>query len=102
MKIDWNYRERMLMIDGKEISPVRSQKVFNHSPDGFNSGYSGSGPAQLALGILLEAMPQAKAQRLYQRFKWDYVANWKEDFHGEIDIEAWVARQEESLSHEHI
>ena len=37
-----------------ELHPDRSQAVKNHSPDGFNWGYSGSGPAQLALAILLE------------------------------------------------
>ncbi len=31
------------------------QDLFNHSPDGFEWGYQGSGPAQLALAILAHA-----------------------------------------------
>ena len=30
------------------LKPERSQRVKNHSPDGFNWGYAASGPAQLA------------------------------------------------------
>jgi hypothetical protein len=41
-------------LDGKYIDPAPSQKVYNHSPDGFNHGYCGSGPAQLALAIVLK------------------------------------------------
>lgn len=44
-----------LWIDGVEIKPARSQRVSNHSPDGFNWGYTGSGPAQTALAILCVA-----------------------------------------------
>lgn len=31
--------------------------VRNHSPDGFNWGYGGSGPSQLALAILIDHLP---------------------------------------------
>lgn len=61
-------------IDGQRLSPARSQKVHNHSPDGFMWGYGGSGPAQLALAILLEFTNQKTAQALYQQFKWDVIA----------------------------
>ena len=37
-----------------ELSPDRSLEVRNHSPGGFEWGYNGSGPAQLALAILLD------------------------------------------------
>ena len=82
--------QRQVWIDGREISPARSQAVWNHSPDGFNWGYGGSGPAQLALAILLEAgVPQERAVRA---FKWAHVAHWpaREPFVVEIDVEAWV------------
>src|SRR5204863_5783137 len=42
-------------MDGALLRPGRSQRVINHSPDGFAWGYGGSGPAQLALAILLAA-----------------------------------------------
>lgn len=43
--------------------------VINHSPTGFEWGYGGSGPAQLALAILCDAVGKEKALMLYQRFK---------------------------------
>lgn len=43
--------------NGKPLSLERSLKVFNHSPSGFSWGYGGSGPAQLALAILLRYLP---------------------------------------------
>jgi hypothetical protein len=60
--------------DGEVLSPTRSQKVWNHSPDGFGWGYGGSSPAQLALAILLEETDEATAMRLHQRFKWQVIA----------------------------
>lgn len=47
----------------------------NHSPDGFEWGYGGSGPAQLALAILCDATGNDQlAQRLYQKFKFAVIA----------------------------
>lgn len=63
-----------IWMNGKKLSPSKSQKVNNHSPDGFNWGYAGSGPAQLALAILLEIWPQPKAMDWYQKFKTMVVA----------------------------
>ncbi|MCK4554525.1 hypothetical protein KAU19_06245, partial [Candidatus Parcubacteria bacterium] len=45
---------RTVWLDGYQLSPKKSQLVINHSPDGFAWGYGGSGPAQLALAILIE------------------------------------------------
>lgn len=58
------------------LSPARSLAVANHSPTGFEWGYCGSGPAQLALGVLLEEFDEETALRYYQRFKWEIVANF--------------------------
>jgi len=42
----------------------------NHSPTGFEWGYPGSGPAQLALAILADALGNdRRAVRLHQPFK---------------------------------
>jgi hypothetical protein len=52
------------------LSPRRSQRIVNHSPTGFEWNYYGSGPAQLALAILLDCTNDREtAQRGYQRFK---------------------------------
>ena len=47
----------------------------NHSPTGFQWGYGGSGPAQLALAILADHLKDDdKAQRFYQAFKFQVIA----------------------------
>ena len=79
-------------IDGKPLSPGRSQRLFNHSPDGFSWGYNGSGPAQLALAILIEFIPEAMALQVYQSFKEDIISRLDsgEPFHLFIDVLDWV------------
>jgi hypothetical protein len=69
---DWNTRE--VFVDNQRLDPYPSQQISNHSPDGFNWGYGGSGPAQLALGLLLHFVKKADAVKNYQQFKWDIVA----------------------------
>ena len=58
-------------LDGHYLDPTPSQKVWNHSPDGFNHGYSGSGPAQLALAIMLKLTGKSEG---YQGFKARFIA----------------------------
>lgn len=48
----------------------------NHSPSGFEWGYGGSGPAQLALAILADALGAEKALGCYQKFKVRVVAHF--------------------------
>jgi hypothetical protein len=78
--------------DGKPLSPGPSQKVFNHSPNGFQWGYGGSGPAQLALALLLDATGDPDLSvRLHQRFKRHFVATWGEKWQISTDeIETWL------------
>ncbi len=72
LKGNWNTQE--VWLDGKKLNPAPSQKVRNHSPQGFNWGYSGSGPAQLALAICLELYGEEKARKEYQDFKFKHIA----------------------------
>src|SRR5687767_12302156 len=66
----------VVRFDSNILTPYRSQALRNHSPDGFNWGYGGSGPAQLALALLLAAdIADDIALRLYQDFKWEYVSH---------------------------
>lgn len=65
--------------DGVPLDPVPSQRLWNHSPDGPNWGYGGSGPAQLALMLALEVVGEARAIAIYQRLKAGLVARWKTD-----------------------
>lgn len=60
-------------LDGSPL-PMRLD-LHNHSPTGFEYGYSGSGPAQLALALLADALgDDQKAVRLYQDFKFKVIA----------------------------
>lgn len=46
-----------------------------HSPTGFEFGYGGSGPADLALNILVKiGVPFHLAMALHQDFKWEFIA----------------------------
>ena len=94
MKITGRLADRKVYVDGRRLSPAFSQRVFNHSPGGFSWGYPGSGPAQLALAILLEVfdygIPQYKRGDplpKYLQFKWDHVTDWSGDFEVDLDPE---------------
>jgi hypothetical protein len=51
-------------------------RIVKHSPDGFEWGYGGSGPADLALSILAAYIGREAAEKdgLYQEFKWEFIA----------------------------
>jgi hypothetical protein len=65
---------KKVFINDVELSPEKSQAIINHSPDGFNWGYHGSGPAQLALALLLEFRGAEFAKKFYQNFKFDVIS----------------------------
>jgi hypothetical protein len=80
---------REVYLDGKQLHPEKSQKIINHSPDGFSWGYNGSGPAQLALAILLEITSTEKALRNYQDLKNQIIAELPQtDFETTFDFKA--------------
>lgn len=92
----------------QEEETTRSLRhVVLHSPTGFEWGYGGSGPADLALSILCDHFgytgsrqprpwpddPFVRAWDLHQAFKWDHVSKWPSEGHWRIesgDIERWV------------
>ena len=53
--------------------------VRNHSPTGFEWGYGGSGPAQLALALCIEVVGVDRAERSYQSVKDCLVATIQDD-----------------------
>ena len=86
----------VVTFDGRTLSPKRSQKVWNHSPDGFSWGYYGSGPAQLALAILLEAgVSVDDARKLHQEFKQQFVAKLPErdSFMLRVNVKQWAEQK---------
>ena len=48
-----------------KLSLEKSLQVVDHSPDGFQWGYTGSGPAQLAAAILNEVTDDPELARAY-------------------------------------
>ena len=70
-------------------------RIAKHSPDGFEWGYGGSGPADLALNILAAYIGKEAAEKdgLYQEFKWDFIAPMP--FRGGTikreDVAVWLA-----------
>ena len=67
----------------------------DHSPTGFQWGYEGSGPAQLAFAILCDTYDHMYARKHYQAFKQDVIAKfpmherWELDV---LDIQEWSGR----------
>lgn len=68
----------------------------NHSPDGFEWGYCGSGPAQLALALLADALgDDDEAGNLYQEFKRRFVTKFAHNY-WTINLDAileWADKQ---------
>ena len=85
-----------------ELSPIRSQEIINHSPDGFNWGYGGSGPAQCALGVLLDhTNDKETARELYQDFLSEVIAHMPIEKKLEMPVEKiqkWIDSKENSIS----
>jgi len=82
--------------DGRPL-PLRL-KLRNHSPTGFEWGYGGSGPAQLALAICSAVVSDQRALAVYQRFKFRVIGGI-EDQHWEL-TEAEVLRVIEEIEAE--
>jgi hypothetical protein len=60
-------------VDGRPLNPRLD--LWNHSPTGFEWGYGGSGPAQLALALLADLLGNDEdAVNLHQQFKFTVVA----------------------------
>jgi hypothetical protein len=83
--------------DGQPLDPRLD--LWNHSPTGFEWGYGGSGPCQLALALLADALGDGQEQlavALRQTFKSRFVAGLPRDAHWccrKSDVLRWVADQ---------
>jgi len=83
---------QLVTKDDDILDPTPSQKIWNHSPDGFNWGYQGSGPAQLALALLYDVTKDKDISvHLHQEFKRDYVATWGDTWEiTDAYIRGWI------------
>lgn len=86
----------MLKREGNRLI-VNVPRVFTrHSPDGYEWGYVGSGPAELALNILLLFTDYHTANPLYHDFKQEFLAGLPREG-GVINatlIQAWLAMRD--------
>jgi uncharacterized protein DUF6166 len=84
----FSFGQRVWVVDGditRQLDPRFDLR--KHSPDGFNWGYGGSGPAQLALAICADALGRDDvAQAVYMDFKRKVIAR--------IDNEEWIMPEE--------
>lgn len=65
-----------MVVDGERLAC--RYDLLSASPDGFEWGYGGSGPAQLAVSILAHAFDDQFATELYRDFKRDVIAGLPE------------------------
>ena len=80
--------ELIVMASGQPLD-LRCD-LWNHSPTGFECGYGGSGPAQLALALLADCLgDDSLAVQLHQTFKWAVVSK--------LPREGWTLTEAEIL-----
>lgn len=71
--------------------------LVKHSPTGFEYGYGGSGPSDLARSIIGDFLHDRNPDpEVYHHFKWDFVSLWREDAEHEITddmIDKWMTEK---------
>lgn len=77
-------------LGGNNKAPLPPRHdLWDHSPNGYEWGYQGSGPAQLALAILANVLSdEQEAVRDHQEFKRLVVAAFPKPFWGLTMLEA--------------
>ena len=88
-----------LLNDCEDYASLQQTELYasylprRHSPAGFQWGYSGSGPAQLAAAILYEITDDTDLSRTYyELFKHDHVSQWEDTFEiSEFEVRIWLS-----------
>lgn len=88
-----------ITLNGELLDLIPSLKFRRHSPTGFDWGYRGSGPSQLAFAIMLEVLPYWAAELMYVRFRDDVLLHLDNDKWTLTDaqISGWVSRNAEHM-----
>lgn len=86
---------KLRYLDGGKTRRSRLRHVVRHSPTGLEWGYGGSGPADLALSLCVDALGKELAEELYQEFKWRVVVHlpWNGWRLSRSYIQEWAAQQ---------
>lgn len=69
--------ELEVTVDGEPLS--KRYDLLSASPSGFETGYNGSGPAQLSIAMLAHAFSDEFACEYYQQFKREVVSELPEE-----------------------
>ena len=78
-------------VNGRSLP--RRLDLRKHSMTGFEWGYSGSGPAQLALAILAFEFGDSFAGKHYQDFKREVIAGLGEQWNlGSVYLTEWMLK----------
>jgi hypothetical protein len=68
--------------------------VYNHSPTGMSWGYCGSGPAQLALAILVDHKDKESALPIYHQFMREIVSRFQSTWSiTGMEIQSWINKE---------
>lgn len=82
----------VIVIDGDKKYSLRH--LYRHSIDGFQWGYGGSGPADLARSMLIDLLgnfAKSIVDHIYQDFKRDFIEIASDDLEiKEENIRAWL------------
>ncbi len=101
--MDFSYSGKKQEIGNCEVyvkvqdSKVKLKHIIKHSLDGFQWGYMGSGPADLALSIITDFCERSHfgdkdfPKRVYQDFKKDFLIDMGEELNiTSEDISEWL------------
>ncbi len=92
ISIKGDFETKKVWLNGKELDPECSRKIYNHSAEGFDWSHAGNGSAQLALAVLMELTGNKRISMiLHHLFKNECVSTLpKSDFEVKIDIGKWA------------
>ena len=85
----------LVTVDGEPLTPRRSHRVHFHAA-GFEWGYSGAGPHQLALAVLLDALDDPRLARKWSaEFMWHFANETGDTWSVSAGfVRRWVEAQE--------
>ena len=85
-----------VIVEEGDVQRSLEHKI-RHSPTGFEMGFLGSGPADLALSILWDVMGKEPDIPTYMRFKSQFVAKWGDEWEiTEEEIGNWLEFEDEA------
>ncbi len=79
-------------VNGRHLFPPRSLRIGNGTRMGFEWGYTGNGPAFLALAILFNLTgSRVEAEEQYLSFERQFVSRWGAEWEiSEEQIRDWL------------